>query len=167
MQQQTADKLAPLNPPNDISQFLRSNLTEKGLRQMITDAANLSPEQQLAYRPEELGKRLGYVPVLMPPQNPYPEAFLIQYKMIKARNKSVWSLVTKEIHLLVAARGPGYSRLRRKLLISPTDERGIVAMISASVGSRVGVPATLVTPAIAAALLIELAKPQVDTNVDD
>jgi len=90
----------------------------------------------------------------------YPDAFEIQYKAIKARNRCVWVSVKRDVQLLISTNGIEYARLRRKLFFTPTNELGIVTMISASIGSRIGVPANVVMPAVAAALLIEITKPQ-------
>jgi hypothetical protein len=90
----------------------------------------------------------------------YPDAFEIQYKAIKARNRCVWVSVKRDVQLLIWTNGIEYARLRRKLFFTPTNELGIVTMISASIGSRIGVAANVVMPAVAAALLIEITKPQ-------
>jgi len=68
--------------------------------------------------------------------------------------------VKRDIDLLISTNGTEYARLRRRLFFIPTNELGIVTMISASIGSRIGVPANVVMPAVTAALLIEITKPQ-------
>jgi len=64
MQNRAASELALSNPPSNVLQFLRVNLTETGLRLIIAEIAMLSPEQQLSHEPEELGRQLAQVPVL-------------------------------------------------------------------------------------------------------
>src|ERR1700733_8151397 len=161
MQKHAADELALSNPPSNVLQFLKANLTEAALRSIIAQLANFSPEQQLTCEPDELGRQLGQVPVLTAPQTHYQDAFEIQYKAIKARNKCVWLSVKREGHILITTNGIDYSRLRRKLFFTPANEIGIVTMISASIGSRIGVPATVVVPAVTATFLIEIARPQI------
>ena len=160
MQKHAADELALSNSPSDVIQFLKANVTEAALRSVIAQLANFSPERQLTCDPDELGRQLGQVPVLTARQTHYQDAFEIQYKAIKARNKCVWLSVKREVHLLITTNGIDYSRLRRKLFFTPTNEIRIVTMISASIGSRIGVPATVVMPAVTAALLIEITRPQ-------
>jgi hypothetical protein len=160
MQRRAADELALSNPPSAVCQFLKANLTEAGLRLIIAELANFSPDQQLTFEPEDLGRQLGQVPVLTARQLLYPDAFEIQYKAIKARNRCVWVSVKRDIDLLISTNGTEYARLRRRLFFTPTNELGIVTMISASIGSRIGVPANVVMPAVTAALLIEITKPQ-------
>jgi hypothetical protein len=141
----------------DVSQFLKAHLTVAGLRLIVTEFAGLTTEQQLTYEPEELGKMLGKVPVLRPPQVNCREAFALENKALKPMVIRVWQSVVREMGLLISTQGLEYARLRKKLKLPPKNDIGLVTMISASIGTRIGVPATILMPPVAGALLIIIA----------
>jgi hypothetical protein len=157
MQRETAGQCATSIPSTDILRFLKAQLAEAALRLIITEATGLSSEQQSGYELEELGEKLSKVPILMPTQLKDPEAFRFQYQAVKPTTKSVWQSVVRELNLLVTTHGLDYARLRKKLQAAATNDTGLVTMIAASMGSRIGVPATVLVPAIACALLILIA----------
>jgi hypothetical protein len=142
---------------SDISEFLKAHLTEAGLRLIVTQFTGLTIEQQLAHDPEELGKILGKVPVLRPPQVSCPDAFALENKALKPMVIRVWQSVAREVCLLISAQRVEYARLRKKLKATATNDIGLVTMISASIGARIGVPATILMPSVAGALLIVIA----------
>jgi hypothetical protein len=81
----------------------------------------------------------------------------LEYPRLRPLVRRFWKSVKRELYIFTCPWHPDYAGLRKRIALHVEQpEAAIVELISASISSRIGVPTSAITPAVACALLMLL-----------